>query len=142
MTKKILLLLGLLSIAAPACVVRTTNREVGSVSSDGSVYLGWHLLARDNRGGGDDQETYDIGAHLGPFSAIRLHADRPVTLTQVLVIFADGERWVAPAPQVLGQDEWTNPIFLPRAPRPIHSIVVFGRSTTSLLAHLEFYGSR
>jgi hypothetical protein len=145
MKKNTLLLVSVLSLALPACVVTTTApRDVGSVAADGSVYLGWHLLNRDNKNKPDnlDQETYDIGAQVGGFSTIRLHADKPIAVAQVLVIFANGERWAAPAPAVLGQNEWSAPIQLPGAPRPIHSIVVTGRSTTSLLAHLELHGGR
>lgn len=139
MNKIAFLLLGLL--AAPACTITTTNRDVGSVAADGTVYLGWHLMNRDNKAG-NDQETFDIGAQVGGFSTLRLHADKPMTLAQVLVIFANGERWTAPAPAALGNDEWSQPIQLPGGPRPIHSIVVTGRSTTSLLAKLELHGGR
>lgn len=143
MTKNALAMLALLSLAAPACVIRTTApRDVGSVSADGSVYLGWHLVNRATASKPEDQETYDVGAHLGAFSAIRMHTEKPVAFSQVLVIFANGERWVAPAPAAMGADEWTAPIQLPGGPRPIHSIVVNGHSTTSLLAKLEFHGTR
>lgn len=142
MTKTALVMLSLLSLATPACVVTTTNRDVGSVAADGSVFLGWHLIARDNKSSVDDQETYDIGNQFGAFSTLRLHVDRPTTITQVLVIFADGERWVAQAPAALAQNEWSAPIPLPRGPRPIHSVIVTGRSSSSMLAKLEIYGTR
>lgn len=144
MNKNTFVLLSVLSLALPACVVTTTApRDVGSVAADGSVYLGWHLINRgNNANGGNDQETYDVGAQVGAFSTIRLHGDKPIALAQVLVIFANGERWTAPAPAQLGNDEWSAPIQLPGGPRPIHSIVIFGRSTTSLLAHLEIHGGR
>lgn len=134
--KNALVLLAL-SIAAPACVVTTTSRDVGSVAADGSVYLGWHLLKNTN-----DTETYEVGSQLGGFSTVRLHAEKPLALGQVLVIFADGERWVAPAPAALGQEEWSSPIPLPGGPRAIHSVVVQGRATTSQLAKLEIHGGR
>lgn len=142
MKKTAFAVLSVLSLAAPACVITSTQRDVGSVAADGTVYLGWHLVNRDGKNGADDQETYDVGAQLGNFSAIRLHADKPVSLTQVLVIFADGERWVAPAPNALGDNQWTAPLALPRGPRAIHSVVVLGRSTTSLLSRLEIHGNR
>ncbi len=142
MNKTALVLLSALALAAPACTVTSHSRDVGSVASDGSVYLGWHLLNKDGKVNGNDEETYDIGAQLGNFSTIRLHADKPVSLAQVLVIFANGERWVAPAPQALAADQWSAPIALPGGPRAIHSVVVHGRSTTSLLAHFEIYGGR
>lgn len=138
MTKNALVLLSLLSLAAPACTITTTTRDVGSVSTDGSVYLGWNLI--DNKG--NDSDTYDIGAQLGAYSAIRLHADKPVELGQVQVVFADGERWLAPAPAAMNGDEWSAPIPLPRGPRPIHSVVIAGKATTSLLARVEIYGYR
>lgn len=138
MTKKALALFALLSLAAPACTITTTTREVGSVASDGSVYLGWNLI--DNKG--NDQDTFDIGANLGAYSTIRLHAEHPITFGQVLVIFADGERWIAPAPQALAEGEWSAPIPLPKGPRAIHSVVVNGRSTAGLLSRLEVYGTR
>jgi hypothetical protein len=142
MKKNAFLLLSMLSLAAPACVITTTTRDVGTVSPDGSVFLGWHLIRRDEKTNANDQETYDVGAQLGTFSAIRLHADKPLALAQVRVIFADGERWIAPAPQGLGAEEWSAPIQLPGGPRAIHSVVVFGRSTTSLLSKLEIHGTR
>jgi hypothetical protein len=142
MKKNILALLSVLSLATPACVVHTTApRDVGSVSADGSVFLGWHLLNRASAKRPVDVETYDIGAQHGAFSTIRLHADKPIAINEVLVIFANGERLVAPAPAGMGQDEWTAPIQL-GAPRPIHSIVVQGTSSTSLLAKLEIFGGR
>ena len=136
-------LVGLASFAAPGCVITDTSRSVGSVASDGSVYLGWNLIGSDGGNGKpDDSDTYDIGAGLGNYSAIRLHAEKPIQLTQVLVIFANGERWVAQAPGGLNTDEWSAPIALPGGPRPIHSIVVIGRSTSSLLSKLEIHGLR
>lgn len=139
-----LLLLSLLSVATPACVVTTTApRDVGSISSDGSVYLGWHLLNRDNKtNGGNDVETYDVGAQHGGFSAIRIHTDRPISLAEVLVIFANGERWAAPAPATMNANDWTAPLPFPSPQRPIHSIVITGRSTSSLLARVEVHGTR
>jgi hypothetical protein len=143
MTKNALVMLAVLSLGAPACTVTTTSRDVGSVASDGSVYLGWNLVGRDHKDPNvNDSDTYDIGQQVGAFSAIRLHAEKPLTLAQVLVIFADGERWVAPAPPALGQDQWSAPIPLPRGQRAIHSIVVAGRPNTDLLSRLEIYGTR
>jgi hypothetical protein len=144
MTKSALVLLSLLSLAAPACVVHTqAPRDVGSINADGSVFLGWHLLNRDNKGNnGNDSETYDIGAQVGNFSSIRLFSDRPISIAQVHVIFANGERWDAPAPPVMNANEWTGPIQLPGGPRPIHSIIINGRSTSSLLAKVEIHGGR
>ncbi len=142
MKKNAVALLCLLSLASSACVVTTTTRDVGSVAADGSVYLGWHLIARDNKSNVNDEETYDVGAQLGNFSALRLHADKPIQFAQVLVIFANGERWVAPAPPELGTDAWSQPIPLPGGPRAIHSVVVTGKSATSLLARLEIHGVR
>jgi hypothetical protein len=143
MNKRVFMMLCLVSLAVPACVVTTTNRDVGSVASDGTVYLGWNLIGRD--GGNNkpnDQDTYDIGAHLGSFSAIRLHVEKPIAFAEVLVIFANGERWVAQVPPVLNNEEWSPAIPLPGGPRQIHSIVVTGRSTTSLLSRLEIHGFR
>lgn len=143
MNKNALALLALLSLI-PACTVTTTGaREVGSVAADGSVYLGWHLINRDNKkNNGNDLETYDIGANLGNFSTIRLHSEKPVTIAQLHVIFANGERWDAPAPAAMNNDEWSAPIQLPGGPRPIHSIQFVGRSTTALLSKVEIYGGR
>ena len=134
-------LAALASMAAPACVVTTTNRDVGSVAADGTVYLGWNLIGREKDPSANDQDTYDVGAQLGTFSSIRLRAEKPVVIAQVLVIFADGERWNAPAPAELGTDQWSAPIQFP-GPRAIHSIVVSGRPTTSLLSRLEIHGNR
>lgn len=143
MNKNALVLLSVLSLAAPACVITTTNRDVGSVAADGSVYLGWHLIRRDDKNpNANDQETYDIGAQLGNFSTIRINADKPVAIARVHVIFANGERWDAPAPAALGGNEWSAPIQLPGGPRPIHSVVIDGRSTTSLLSRVEVHGTR
>jgi len=144
MKKNALVLLSVLSLAAPACVITTTPpRDVGSVSADGTVYLGWHLLRQDRKNPNlDDVETYDVGAQHGNFSSIRLHADKPLALTRVHVIFANGERWDAPTPPALAQEGWSAPIQLPGGPRQIHSIVITGRSTTSLLSHLEIHGTR
>ncbi len=142
MKKNALVLLSVLSLAAPACVITTTNRDVGSVNADGSVYLGWHLLNRNEKTNANDQETYDVGVQLGAFSSIRLHADKPMSIARVHIIFANGERYDAPAPPALGAEEWSPPLQLPGGPRPIHSIVVDGRSTTSLLAKLELHGGR
>ena len=144
MTKNALALLSFLALAAPACVVTTqAPRDVGTVNADGSVFLGWHLLNRDNKSnGGVDVETYDIGAQHGNFASIRLYSEKPIALTRVHVIFANGERWDAPAPPAMNANEWTGPIQLPGGPRPIHSIVIYGRSTTSLLSKFEIYGGR
>jgi hypothetical protein len=142
MNKHALVLLSVLSLAAPACVITTTSRDVGSVNADGSVYLGWHLLQRNEKTNANDQEVYEVGAQVGAFSSIRLHADKPLSLARVHVIFANGERWDAPAPPGLNTDEWSAPIQLPGGPRPIHSIVIDGRSTSSLLAKLEVHGGR
>jgi hypothetical protein len=142
MNKPVLLLLSVLSLAAPACVVHTTApRDVGSLNADGSVFLGWHLF-RSSGPGGVDREVYDVGQQLGNFQALRLHADRPVEITQVLVIFADGERWMAPAQQVLDTNQWSAWIPLPRAPRPIHSVEILGRSTSAMLANVDVHGLR
>lgn len=145
MTKQalsILFALSALSLAAPACVITNTTRDVGSTASDGTVYLGWNLIGREKDPNANDEDTYDIGAGLGNYSAIRFKAEKPIAFAQVLVIFANGERWVAPAPAALGNNEWSAPIQLPGGPRPIHSIVVTGRSTASLLSRLEIHGYR
>jgi hypothetical protein len=143
MNTKSLVLLSVLSLAAPACVVHTTApRDVGSVAADGSVYLGWHLVRSNKKTNANDVETYDVGAHIGNFSAIRIHAEKPTALAEVLVIFANGERWVAQAPAMLNTEEWSAPIALPGAPRAIHSIVVTGQPTGSLLSKIELHGYR
>ena len=144
MTKHALVLLSLLSLSAPACVIHTqAPRDVGSVNADGTVFLGWHLINRDSKSNnGNDMETYDIGAAQGNFSSIRLMSEKPISLWIVRVIFANGEQWDAPVPPTMGANEWTNPIQLPGGPRPIHSIVVYGRSTTSLLSKVEIHGGR
>ncbi|MGZ3423620.1 MAG: hypothetical protein ACXVEF_18305 [Polyangiales bacterium] len=142
MTKNALVMLAVLSLGAPACVVTTTTRDVGSLNADGTVYLGWNLVGGDNKTGANDQDTYYVGQQVGAFSAIRLHSEKPISVAQVLVVFADGERWIAPVPAQLGNDQWTAPIPLPRGPRAIHSIVVFGRSTAALLSRLEIHGTR
>lgn len=141
MTKNTLLMLALMSFASPACVITTTPpRDVGSVNSDGTVYLGWNLVGKPDKS--TDQDTYLVGANNGTFSAIRLNADKPVAFTQVLVIFADGERWVAPAPATLGAGEITPPIPLPNGPRAIYSIVVSGAPTADLLSKVEINANR
>jgi hypothetical protein len=143
MKKHLFVMLSVLSLAAPACVIRDTSRDVGSVASDGTVYLGWNLIGSD---GGpskpNDEDTYDLGANLGSFSAIRLHAEKPISIVQVLVVFANGERVAVQAPAAMNTDEWSAPIPLPGGPRQIYSIVVTGRATTSLLSKLEIHGTR
>ena len=131
------------SFAAPACVIRDTTRDVGSVAADGTVYLGWNLIGSDGgKSQPNDQDTYTIGPNLGAFSALRLHAEKPIAIVQVQVNFADGQSWVAPAPAALNTDEWSAPIAIPGGPRVIQSIVVVGRATTSLLSKLEIHGTR
>jgi hypothetical protein len=123
--------------------VTTTTRDVGAVNADGTVYLGWNLIGKDGgKGNPNDSDTYDIGAQMGNFSALRLHSEKPIAFAQILVVFADGERWVAPGPAAMGAEEWSQPIPLPRGPRPIHSVVVTARSTNSLLSRLEIHGTR
>jgi hypothetical protein len=61
--------------------------------------LGWDLF--DARGK-PDRERYPVGQQHGSFSSIRLHADKAATLSQVVVIFMDGERFIAPAPSSMG----------------------------------------
>lgn len=143
MNKHVFAMLTLLSLAAaPACVVTTTTREVGSVAADGSVYLGWNLIGNDGgKSNPFDTDTYDIGANFGGFSMLRLHADKPVAFAQIQVIFADGERWIAQGPPSLNADETSAPIVLPGG-RAIHSVVIVGRATNSLLTKVEIYGLR
>lgn len=141
MTKNALLLLALFSIGAPACVIATTPpRDVGSVNSDGTVYLGWNLVGRPDHA--TDQDTWPVGAQVGNFTAIRLHSEKPVSITRVLVVFADGQQWVAPAPATMGADEWSSPIPLPNGPRAISSITISGAPTTDLLSRLDVDGFR
>jgi hypothetical protein len=140
--KHVLALLASLTLVTPACVIRTTApRPVGALNTDGSVFLGWHHVAK-NQNQGPDREAYDVGAQLGNFSSIRLHADSPVAIDEVLVIFANGERWVAPGPLALAGGEWSQPIPLPGGARPIHSVVLTGRATTGLLSTVEVHGAR
>lgn len=132
------LLVAFIAMAAPACTVYV--QEPGAVASDGSVYLGFHLFSGRKAAG--DRESYEVGQKHGAFSSIRLHTDDPVNITEVFVIFADGERYTAPAPGALAAEGWTNPIPLPRGPRPIHSIVVGAKGQTKKLANIEIYGTR
>jgi hypothetical protein len=142
MTKNALFLLALVSsLAAPACVItETPPRDVGSANADGSVYLGWNLIGRADKQ--TDHDEYLVGAGVGNFSAFRLHAEKPVALNEVLVIFADGTRWVAPAPQTMGVNETSQPIALPNGPRAIYSITITGAPTTDLLSRVDIDGFR
>lgn len=135
MILRTVLLLTALVVAAPSCTVYVT--EPGAVQSDGSIYLGFNLFSRKKV----DRESYAIGDKLGPYSSIRLHVDEDVNVSEVTVIFADGERFAAPAPGDLAAGAWTNPIPLPRGPRPLHSIVVSAQSKTKLLAKVEINGT-
>jgi hypothetical protein len=130
------MLLAALAIAAPGCTIYT--QEPGHVASDGSIYLGWNLFT----GKKADRESYAVGQKLGPYSSIRLHADEASTVSEVTVIFADGERFAAPAPGAMTEGQWTNPIALPGGARPLHSIVVGAQSQTKRLAKIEIYGTR
>jgi hypothetical protein len=133
-----LCLLALIGVAAtPACTIYVN--EPGAVMKDGSVYLGFHLYSGK---GGFDREEYPIGQKHGAFRSLRLHADKGVEVNEVQVIFADGERWVAPAPGGLAQGQWSQEIVLPRGPRAIHSVWVGGKSQSKRLANVEIYGTR
>src|SRR5690349_1769029 len=117
------LLLAALATAAPACTVYTT--QPGTALADGSIDMGFDLF--DNKGK-PDREAILIGQELGAFKTIRVIADKPVALSRVTVVFADGERFVAPVPTHLKGGQSTPVITLPRGPRPIHSIVIVARS--------------
>jgi hypothetical protein len=136
MSLRTVLLLAALATAAPACVVHVT--EPGAVTSDGSVYLGFDLFSGKGK---SDRERIDVGQQLGAFSTIRLNTDESIALSQVVVIFADGERFKVPVPAKLGGGRWTEPVALPRGPRPIHSVVVTARSLGKHLAKIEIYGT-
>ncbi len=132
------LLLGTLATAATACTVQTI--PPGTVLADGSVDLGFELF--DNKGK-PDREAIPLGRQLGALSTIRLVANKPIALSRMTVIFADGERFVAPLPARLRGGESTPVIQLPRGPREIHSVVIVARSEgKELLAKLELYGTR
>ena len=89
--KTALVLISVMSLVTPACVItQTAPRDVGALNADGTVYLGWHLIARP-KNNANDRETYDVGAQLGNFSALRIHVDSAVSLAQVSVILANGE---------------------------------------------------
>ena len=137
MTFRTFLLLTAVASIAPACTVYV--REPGAVISDGSVYLGFSLISAKGK---VDNEEYPVGQQHGAFSAIRLHADESVSLNQVVVIFADGERFTAPTPATLGGGQSSGLIALPRGPRPIHSILVAGKSQRKGLAKVEIYATR
>ena len=136
-----LALLAFLSIAAPACVItETPPRDVGSVNADGTVYLGWNLIGRADKQ--VDHDEYVVGAGVGNFTAFRLHSEKPVSFTEILVTFADGQRWVAPGPQSMGANEMSAPIALPNGPRPIYSITLSGKPTTDLLSRVDIDAMR
>ena len=135
MSLRLLFLLGAIAVASPACVVYAT--EPGAVTSDGSVYLGFDLYSGKGK---SDRESYPVGQQLGAFSTIWLTADEPVAVQQVLVVFADGERYNAPVPATLGGHRSSPAIRLPRGPRQIHSIVVGAKSQNKHLAKIEIYG--
>jgi len=136
MIKNTLVLSALLALSSSACVItETPPRDVGSVNSDGTVYLGWNLIGRADKA--DDHDEYLVGAGVGNFTAFRLHAEKPVAFTEVLVIFADGTRWVAPGPQSMGANETSAPVQLPNGPRGIYSITLSGKPTTDLLARVD-----
>jgi hypothetical protein len=136
MNLRSLLLPALLLAAAPACVVHTL--EPGAVTSNGSVYLGFSLF--DDKGK-PDREKYAVGQQLGQFSSLQLVADHAVTVSKVVVIFADGERFTAPAPRRLGAGQSSPLIALPRGPRAIHSVVIAAQSDHKLLSKIEVYGN-
>jgi hypothetical protein len=138
MKTRALFAFALLALSTPACTVHVPP-EVGTVAPDGSTYLGWQLFSGQNK---KDQEEYPVGQHLGAFGSIRLHSDEAITLTKVVVIMADGERFTVRAPAKLGANEWTNPLPLPHPARPIYSVVVSGKAPGKHLAKLEIYGQR
>jgi hypothetical protein len=135
MSPKAFLLLAALAIVPTSCTIYTM--ETGAVASDGSVYLGWSLYS----GKSADREEFPIGQKHGPFSSIRLHTDKAIALSEITVIYADGQRFAAPPPKTMADGEWTAPIALPTA-APLHSIVVAGKSQSKHLAKLEIYGTR
>jgi hypothetical protein len=129
-------ILAALAAAVPACTVYTV--EVGSASSDGTVYLGFNLFSAKGK---SEREAYPIGQEHGPFSTLRLKADKAVAISRVTVVFADGERFNAPISELAG-GQWSAPIALPGGPRPIHSVVIVATSRAKGLASIEVYGNR
>ncbi len=135
-------LLLLAALALPACIINAAPpREVGSAATDGSVYLGWRLVSKEKKGA-NDRETFPVGERFGTFSTIRLTTDRPLNLAQVVVIFMNGEQWIARAPAALSGGQWSEVIALPGAPRAIHSVVVDGIATSTMHAKLEIHATR
>lgn len=142
MKKPVLALLAVVTLSLSACVVNNTPpRDVGSAAADGSIYLGWRLVSKEKKGG-TDRETFNVGDGLGTYSSLRVTTDRAVNIAQLVVIFSNGEQWIAPAPGDLAAGQWTNPIALPGAPRAIHSIVVDGRAASTMHAKVEIHGTR
>ena len=134
MSLRSLVLLAALATAIPACAV--TMVEPGAVTADGSVYLGWQLFKKN------DVETFEVGQQLGPFTAVRFHAESAtLNYHKIVIIFADGGRWEPSIPPQLGEGQWTAPIALPRGPRAIHSIVITGTSAAKHLSKLEIFGT-
>ena len=128
--------LAALAIAVPACTVYTV--EVGSVSSDGTVYLGFNLYSAKGK---TEREEFPIGQQHGAFSALRIKADKAVAINRMTVVFADGERFNTNVPAQMSAG-WSAPMVLPRGPRPIHSVVIVATSQGKGLASIEVYGTR
>jgi hypothetical protein len=129
----------LLSFAAAGCTVYTSGgAEVGAVLDNGTVYLGWHLLPKKKT----DRELYAVGAEHGQFQSIYLTTNHKVAVKRVVVTFDNGETFEVPEAGTWGKGHRTAQIALPGAPRAIHQVDVFARSSGKHLAKIEIYGLR
>ena len=127
--------IALAMVGGPACVIHATDSSVGTVSSDGSVYLGWHLFKKKKR----DREIYNVGKQHGKFSAVRLHSNKKFNFQSVKIILGNGERVKPKVKKKWAKGHWTRWLTLPGGSRYIHSIEVVGRSPGHL-AKVEIYG--
>src|SRR5688500_363646 len=106
------LVLGMLALVATSCTVHVG--EPGTQMSNGTVYLGFDLF--DNKGKAD-REHILVGQQYGTFSQIFLTANKPIAISKVVVVFADGQRFTAKVPKRLGAGRSSPAIALPGGPR-------------------------
>ncbi len=139
MQRLFLIMALVLSVGVTACAVTMSGgAEVGAVSDNGSVYLGWHLLSKKK----SDREVYVVGAEHGQFKSLYLSTNHPVEVKRVVVTFDNGEAFEVPVTGKWGKKHQTPQIELPGAVRAITKIHVVARSTGKHLAKVEIYGMR
>ena len=135
----LLALCATLAFGLADCTVTSTGAQRGTVTEDGSVYLGFTLVSRKQ-----DKDWMLVGDEYGYFSSVRFSVNnRPFIVDRMVLDFGSGEQWTAPVKGEFAPGSWSPELKLP-SQQTIRKVTYYGKAggKKGQMAKVSLYGRR